>query len=264
MLAKGPDETGAAIADDLRELGFDYIELSLAQIAVLPEPDYQVLCRRVRESGIRSEACNNFFPPSLRLTGPEYDPSRIMAYARPAMERAARLGVEIIVFGSGPAKRVPTGFSMSTAWSQLVELTGQLAITAMDLGLNIAIEPLRREECNIINSAAEGLSLVRATATESVKLLVDFYHLCAEGESCKILAEAGDRICHIHLAKPEGRRFPVQADSNLYQEFFDALIDIEYEGRISVEAYSDDFRNDAAASLAFLRQAFVERKAPSY
>jgi len=256
MLAKGASETGVEIIEDLRDLGFDYIELSLAQIAALSEADYKNLGQRVQQSGIKSEACNNFFPPSLRLTGPEVDLDKIMAYAIPAMERAANLGVKIIVFGSGPAKNVPPGFSMNSAWLQLVELLRVISVPAKKLGLTVAIEPLRRQECNIVNTAAEGLSLVRSVDTEQVKLLVDFYHLSAEGESCQILKDARDQICHIHLAKPESRRFPNQTDFAIFQEFFETLKEISYQDRISIEAYSQDFRNEAASSLHFLHSSF--------
>ncbi len=256
MLAKRESETGVEIIEDLRDLGFDYIELSLAQIAALSEADYKSLGERVQKSGIKSEACNNLFPPSFRLTGPEVDLDKIMAYAIPAMERAAHLGGRIIVFGSGPAKRVPDVFSKNLAWFQLVELLREISVPAKEFGLTVAIEPLRRQECNIINTAAEGLLLVRSVCTEQVKLLVDFYHLSAEGESCQILKDARDEICHIHIAKPEGRRFPSQVDAAIFQEFFETLNEISYQHRISIEAYSKDFRNEAANSLSFLQDFF--------
>ncbi|MBV5323412.1 sugar phosphate isomerase/epimerase, partial [bacterium] len=128
------------------------------------------------------------------------------------------------------------------------------------LGLTVAIEPLRRQECNIINSAAEGLTLARAVNTAQIKLLIDFYHLKAEGESCQIIKEACDQICHVHLAKPDGRGFPALADLAIYQEFFDSLAAVEYQERISIEAYSQDYRNDAANSLSFLRNFIHDEK----
>ncbi len=257
MLAKQGNEVGVELIEDIWESGFDYVELSLANIAALAEDDYQFLRQRLKQSGIKSEACNNFFPSSIKLTGPEVDMSKIMAYVNPAMERAARLDVKIIVFGSGLAKMVPVGFSRASAQQQLVELLTRISVPAKDLGLTVAIEPLRRQECNIINSAADGLTLARAVNTAQVKLLIDFYHLKAEGESCQIIKEACDQICHVHLAKPDGRRFPALADLAIYQEFFDSLASVEYQERISIEAYSQDYRNDAANSLSFLRNFFI-------
>jgi len=176
-----------------------------------------------------------------------------MAYAVAAMRRAESLGAKVVVFGSGPSKQVPPGFAIDAARAQLIELLQALSPVARELGLTIAIEPLRRQECNIVNSAAEGLALVRSVASEEVKLLVDFYHLDAEKENPTIVREAGAEIRHIHIARPEGRAFPAPADAPLFADFFAALAAIAYDGRVSIEAYSGHLSRDAAVGLSFLR-----------
>jgi len=50
------------IVEALAEIGYDYIELSLSDLTALPEPAFASLVERVNRSGIRCEACNNFFP----------------------------------------------------------------------------------------------------------------------------------------------------------------------------------------------------------
>ncbi|MBV5323413.1 sugar phosphate isomerase/epimerase, partial [bacterium] len=130
MLARPGNEVGAELIEDLWKSGFDYVELSLAHIAALAEDDYRKLRQRLKQSGINSEACNNFFPSSIKLTGPEFDMSKIMVYVNLAMERAALLDVKIIVFGSGPAKMVPVGFSRASAQQQLVELLTRISVPA--------------------------------------------------------------------------------------------------------------------------------------
>ena len=77
----------------------------------------------MERSGIRCEACNNFFPGRIRLTGPDVDEQAIRAYYAKALERAATLGVKSIVFGSAGAKRVPEGFDMDRAYQQVVQVT---------------------------------------------------------------------------------------------------------------------------------------------
>ncbi len=119
------DPIGSAIVERLADLGFDYIELSLADLAALPEGEFARIVSRVGRSGIGCEACNNFFPPRIRLTGPEARLGEALAYAGKAIERAARLGASIIVFGSSGAKNVPAGFSKEEAWKQIVELLRQ-------------------------------------------------------------------------------------------------------------------------------------------
>lgn len=89
----------------------------------------------------------------------------------------------------------------------------------------------------------------------NVKLLIDFYHLSVENENPNIIIEAGDYLKHIHFVKVEGegRVFPKKLDEDNYRPFIDNLKKIDYKGRVSIEAYSKDFYNDALLALKFLK-----------
>jgi sugar phosphate isomerase/epimerase len=257
MVAVEPDGTGVEIIEKLKELGYDYIELSLAHISKLPEEEFEKLKDRIDTSGLRCEACNNFFPPEIRLTGDYVDADQIERYLNLVLPRAGELGVEIIVFGSGPAKKVPEGFSRERAWEQLVDLTRFISSLASKYGITIAIEPLRKEECNIINRVSEGLRLVKEVDRANVRLLVDFYHLRSEGEDPSILKECKDYLSHVHFARFKGRTFPKEIEEDeFYLPFINNLKEIGYRKRISVEAYSSDFYKDAYQSLQFLKRYF--------
>jgi sugar phosphate isomerase/epimerase len=75
--------------------------------------------------------------------------------------------VRILCFGSGGARRVPDGFSKDEAFAQLVAFGTRIAPEAKAHGITVVIEPLRRQETNIINTAAEGFALVKAVATRT-------------------------------------------------------------------------------------------------
>ena len=236
--------------------GFDYVELSTSEIAGLSDADYEQAAARVRLVGLPVPVTNLFLPAALKVTGPDVDPERQMAYVRKAFARLERLGTQIVVFGSGGARRVPDGFPKDQAFQQLVEFGRRIAPEAKARGITIAIEPLRREETNIINSAAEGLSLVTATGDPNVQLMVDFYHLASEHEDPAIIVRAREHIRHLHMANPEGRVFPRKWDEYNYAPFFAALRAIGYDTRISVEASTQDLRADAPLAIALLRRAF--------
>jgi D-psicose/D-tagatose/L-ribulose 3-epimerase len=243
---------GIGVIDDMARMGFDYIELSLAAVAALPEADFAALARRVAQSGIPCEACNNFFPPRVRLTGPEARLATALEYATGAMDRAARLGVQIIVFGSSGAKNVPAGFDMGAAWRQIADLLQALGPLAQARGITIAIEPLNRQESNIVNLAAEGLKLARQVNHPHIQLLIDYYHLMMEHEPPEIVTRAGDAVRHLHFARIEGRSFPRDADDSM-RLFFQLLRLAGYRGRCSVEAYTQNFPADAPPTLQLLR-----------
>jgi D-psicose/D-tagatose/L-ribulose 3-epimerase len=255
MIAPATDPIGIEVIETMAELGFDYIELSLAHLAALEEGLCLEVGRRVERSGLRCEACNNFFPAAVRLTGADARLDAALEYADRALDRAAALGARVVVFGSSGAKNVPAGFDHPTAWRQIVGLLRRLGPMAASRGLTIAIEPLNKLESNIVNLAAEGLRLAAEVAHPQVGLLIDYYHLAMEREDPAILVEAGPVLRHLHLARADGRRFPRELESAGMAAFFDTIRSIRYTGRCSIEAYTDDFATDARQAIAFLRAA---------
>jgi sugar phosphate isomerase/epimerase len=254
MIAPKVDGIGIESIEAMAAMGFDYIELSLAHMAALTEEEFDDLLARVARSGLRCEACNNFFPPHVRLTGPEADTEAALRYASLAMGRAAQLGVEIIVLGSSGAKNVPEGFPLADARGQFLGLLRGLAPLADENGITITVEPISRPEANFVILAAEGLALVRDVDHPRIRLLVDYFHMAGEGESPDVIREAGGTIHHAHFARPGDRVFPTRWEGR-FDPFFQALGEIGYRGRLSIEAFTDDFEVDGPRALAQIRGA---------
>lgn len=238
-----------------KRAGFDYIEVGVRTIAEMDDVAYERAKAAAREVGLPIPVANLFVPTELRLVGPEADLEKVLVYARKALARVAGLGVKTVVFGSGGARKVPDGFARERAWQQLVTFGKRVAPEAARHGITIAVEPLRREETNIINTAAEGLRYVEAVAHPSFQLMVDLYHLATEHEDAGIIVEAAPHIRHFHIANPHGRVYPLTADEFDYGPFFRALRRIGYEGGISVEGKTSNLAADGPRAVAFLRSA---------
>jgi sugar phosphate isomerase/epimerase len=236
--------------------GFDYVELSTTEVAMLSDAEFEQAASDVARLGLPTPASNLFLPATLKVTGPTINREEQRAYATKAFERVARLGVRIVVFGSGGARRVPDGFSRDEAFRQLVDFGKRIAPLARQHGITVTIEPLRREETNIINSAAEGLALVEAVDDPGFELMIDFYHLASEHEDPGIVTRARAHLRHLHMANPKGRVFPQAIEEFEYGPFFANLRAIGYDQRISVEASTQDLQADAPRAIALLRRAF--------
>ena len=261
MIAGEADGTGIEKASFLASLGYDYVELPVAEIMELDQLSFDRVVKTLKASGIPCDCCNNFFPRHFRLTGPDTDTGIIMDYVSQAMERAGKLGAKVIAFGSGPAKMVPPGFSLPVALDQLTVLLRKTAAIAESYGITIAIEPLRREECNIINTFSEGCELSDAVGEANIKVLADYFHHAANKDDVShITTLGGKRLVHVHFARPEGRRFPVEiAEDGGYMAFIGALQSVGYADRVSLEAYAGspgEEAADVAAGLAFMREHF--------
>jgi D-psicose/D-tagatose/L-ribulose 3-epimerase len=104
-----------------KAVGFDYVELGATEIAALSDQEFDAALDHVRKVGIPTPNANLFLPATLKLTGPEAAaPDVQMEYVRRTFARLNRLGVRILCFGSGGARRVPDGFPKEEAFAQLV------------------------------------------------------------------------------------------------------------------------------------------------
>ncbi len=242
----------------LARLGYDYIETGLSAVAAMPEEEFCHAAESLTGSGLRCEAMNGMLPGDLSVVGGAADLARAESYLSTAFARAEQLGAQVIVFGSGGSRRVPKGFSWARAWRQLRDYLTLADRLAGEHGLRIAIEPLRREECNILNRVGEAVELAALLDLPHVGVLGDTYHMHCEGEPLTALADAGDLLWHVHIACPEGRTYPKHGDPadrrGEYAEMFAVLKTAGYQGRVSIEAGCEHFEEDAKAGFALLKE----------
>lgn len=259
MVTKSPDVSGIDLLPDMVRLGFDYAELSLAHLCRLSDGDFYARKSEMIATGMQLEACNNFFPSDIRLTGEDTDKNRITTYLDRAIRRAEELGVQLIVFGSGPARMVPEGYSREKATDQLTDLLKLIGNYARSSGITIAIEPLRKQECNIINTYREALRLADFVNEKNIKCVLDFFHLFEEKEDLAVILEDKDKLVHVHFSDPAGRSFPKKANQAVYKDYFSNLHCAGYNNRISIEAFSVDFNKDAENALNMLREIAINQ-----
>ena len=234
------------------EAGYDYIELPVGTVkAESPDSEFDTVREQVSAGGMVPEAWNCLLPGDLKVVGPEVDNYRAERYLRTAFERIGELGGEVVVFGSGGARRIPDGFSADEAQSQVdgfVALAGQIAGAH---GITLALEPLNTKETNVVNSVREGLEYVQRADHPFVKLLADLYHIDEENEPLQNVVDAGNELVHTHTADT-GRYYP-GSGSYPHREFFEALRSIGYNDRMSVECRWNDFDSECIKALDFLR-----------
>ena len=248
--------TGLANLEGAKAAGFDYVELSTTEIANLSDAGFEEAAAKIKALALPTPAANLFIPAAIKVTGPETNPEQQMAHVKKAFTRLARLGTQVVVFGSGGARRVPDGFSKEEAFTQLVDFGRRAAEEGRAHGITITIEPLRKQETNIINTAAEGLTLVEAINHPNFQLMIDFYHLASEQEDPAIVLRAKDRLRHLHVANPQERVFPAKWEEYDYAPFFANLKKIGYDKRISVEGRTTDLAAQGPPAVALLRRAF--------
>jgi sugar phosphate isomerase/epimerase len=232
--------------------GFDYLEPAAAAVAAMSTSEFERARAQVLASGLRCRRFNSLIR-TMTVVGPEAHLDAVSTYLELAFNRCRQLGAQVVVWGSASSRNTPTGRSREQTWEEITRFLRRAGEIAQAHSLVIGVEPLRRQESNIINTGAEALRLVEEVNHRRVKMIIDYYHLRVENESPEILVRAREHIVHLHFANPNGRRWPHSGDEDSeYGRFFQLVKQTGYTGGLSIEGRGT-FEEDGTASVAFLR-----------
>ena len=256
--------TSIANAAAVKSAGGDYVEESVQGFLMpdKPESEFREKVRAAAASPLPVLACNSFLPGSLKSVGPDARPDEIVAYAGTAFRRAREIGITTVVFGSSGSRSIPDGFDRAEARRQFVGLLRRLGPVASAHGVVVAIEPLNRDECNFINTVAEGAAIVREAGHPNIRLLADIYHMLRENEGPEALVAAGPFLRHVHIAEKD-RRTPPGIGGDDFRPYLRALRRAGYAGAISIECRWDDLAAQLPAALKGLRDQIARLDAPT-
>jgi len=238
-----------------RTPGLDFIELPVAK-ALMGSPDeFEQLADLIECSSLAAPAANVFLPATIKVVGPDASKDQLSAYAAAALDRARRLGVAVLVFGSGASRMVPAGFPHQRALDQFEDAVRVVNQHASSRGLTLAVEPLHSEETNLLNSVGEAAGFLRDRRLEGVRLVADLWHMECEGEELGVLDGLGDVIAHAHVAAAE-RLAPGQAADRI-EEFLRHLQKGGYRGACSIECKWSDLASELPGAVTRVREAAV-------
>jgi len=234
----------------LKDAGFDFIEMGVFGVLKPDKPysDFVTELDRIQKSPLPCLVANCLMPGHMRITGPEVSIQSIKLHLSTVCERAEAAGIKKIVFGSGGARKCPEGFDRAKAFEQLVEFGRILGEEAAKRNVLIAVEPLNKNECNMLNSIRRTLDYVRKVNMPGFRLHADSFHWGMEDEADKDFSEAGSAICHAHIATFKSRLAPGFEESD-FTQFFKLLKKCKYDDTISIEGkwteYGGGFTIDA-------------------
>jgi sugar phosphate isomerase/epimerase len=238
--------------------GVEYVELAVSSnlTPLATDAEWEPVRKEIMALPFKAEAFNLFYPGNMRITGPDVNWELVEKYASKAIERCAKVGGQVMVIGSGGARQVPEGFSWDEAWGQLRQMFKLLGPIAGKWGVTIVSEPLRKQECNILNLVSEGVRMAREVNHPNIKTLADFYHIDELGEPLQHIIDAGPYLAHVHVA--DTGRWRPGSGSYDYPTFFKNLKKIGYDAHISMEGRwnYDKYAEEASAGIKFMREVW--------
>jgi D-psicose/D-tagatose/L-ribulose 3-epimerase len=256
------------ILERLKATGYDLVEVPVFETADVE--GYARLGARLRAVGLA--------PYAVTALGPEANIAAADAGLRAAGEArlramadcAAALGAPTL---SGPLHSAIGVFSGAgpsadeIAWS--AEVLARIAEHARPGGVRLAIEPLNRFECYLLNDLAAAAAFARRVAPDAGVLYDTFHAHIEEKDVAAAIAADVDRIALVHVSEND-RSTPGRGQVR-WRETFGALKTAGYRGPLIVEAFGlalpalsaatriwrrmfDDELVLAAEALAFMRR----------
>lgn len=238
----------------LHDAGYTFYEENLMKVAETPEEELKAFSAFADSLGMACRAMNCMFPGELPLL--TCDEKEIRRYLANALPKAKIFKPDVLILGSGKARAIPESMTREQAEHIFCERLREVILPMCEAyGFRVAIEELRREECNFLNTCGEVTRIVRRVNSPSLGLLLDYYHAVLGGDTLPAMASYGNEIFHIHMASPaNSRAFPNTADASSMKAFFVMLSEIGYDGTVSLEGRAEgDFASAVREALRVMK-----------
>lgn len=202
-------EEEAAVAEKLRELGVNCIELAPTKIWDNPTrvsvDDAQKVVEWWSGYGIEVVAFQSmlFSRPDLKLFESDESREESLRYLNDFIVLAARMGAKKMVFGS-PKNRQRGEMTSEEAFSIATEFFNRIAETAEENGVIFCIEPNAPQySCDFVTTVKEGVALVGAVSRQGFGLHLDTACMALAGDDIvQSVHEYYDLIRHFHISSP--------------------------------------------------------------
>lgn len=220
------------LADRVRELGFDVLEICVEDPATLSA---DALVQAAERAGLEISVCG-VFGPDRDLASDDVQVRRdAHRYLEHCIELAAAVGSSHVV---GP---MYSGVGVTGDRERRLERAASalptLADAAEAVGVRLALEPLNRFETDLVTTVADGVALCERIGRENVGLLLDTFHMNIEERSFAAAIElAGDRIFHVHTC--ENDRGAPGSGHVPWGEVLGALDSVGYDGQLVIESFN--------------------------
>jgi 5-keto-L-gluconate epimerase len=246
---KGDLETNLA---QIASLGYDGVELAIRDPKLI---DLDLLDGLVRRVGLSVPAIGTgqaWGEDGLSFTDPNPEVrsdaiERIMSH----IPVAAHFGAVIII---GLLRGiVKPGVEHAQAMDWLIEALRKCSNAARPHGVCLALEPINRYETTLINTAAEGLDLIKLVGADNFGLLLDTFHMnIEEADIQSSIRACSERIFHFHVA--DSNRWYPGAGHLDFKLILETLSATNYQGWVSGEFLPrPDAANAARESIKYLR-----------
>ena len=237
------------ILEKLKAMGFDGVEIPIFNLDL----DYAAWGKRLDDLGLKRTGVtvrtvdDNPISPDAAIRQKGVDLNK------KTLDCCAAAGVETIV---GPFHSALGHFSgagrTDNEWKWGLDSMRATAEYAGKVGVMLGVEPLNRFEVYFLNSQADAAEFCRQVNHPHCRMMYDTFHSNIEEKNiAKAFDAIKDMVCHIHIS--ENDRSTPGAGNIRWDENFDAIKSIGYDGWLVIEAFGLALPELAAATRIWRR-----------
>lgn len=238
----------------VKDLGCSLIDIAVPSIDGFCVPEIR---KALKETGLRailnfnmSEKANPISPDAAVRSNADNMIRRLIELA---VETGAKQISGVLSAAWGYKTNKPR---TSDEWNWSIDYMRRAAEYAKTQGdITISVEVINRYVTHFLNTAADAVQYCRDTGMDNVKVHLDTFHMNMEENGFReAIILCGEKYlgffhaCESHRGIPGTGVLP-------WKEIFRALLEINYEGGISIESFAPDFVNVASKSCVWRKFA---------
>ena len=233
------------VLEKLKQIGYDGVEVPIFD---LDRAKWKTWAKRLDDLGLERTANTVIAPEHNPVSADPKIREAAYQHMQAVVDCCAEVGSSILCGPHQVALGVFTGKGATDdEWKRSVEHLRRVAEYASDKGVTLAEEVVNRFELYHLNTLEQGIRLVDDVGHPSCKLHLDTFHAHIEEKNpATAIRHADSRIAHVHIS--ENDRGVPGSGSVAWDDTFDALHDVGYDGWLTVEAFGNFLPNLAAAT----------------
>jgi D-psicose/D-tagatose/L-ribulose 3-epimerase len=238
------DQTVEPLLAPLKQMGYDGIEVPLFNLDI----DGHGWRRRMTDHGLGCTAVTVVTASTNPISADATIRQAGVDHLRRALDCCAELGATHLVGPFHSALGEFTGAGPTTdEWERGLDTMRLVAEHAGQVGVTLALEALNRFECYFLNTSADLARFVAEVGHTNCRAMYDTFHSHIEEKSTAgAIRDVADVLCHVHIS--ENDRSTPGAGNVRWDETFNTLLAVDYDGWMTIEAFGNSLSAIAAAT----------------
>jgi D-psicose/D-tagatose/L-ribulose 3-epimerase len=257
------DEETISLFSKVKDMGFDGVELPMAHVMMISQKIIDETRNELEKLNLGCTICGGLGKGENLVDDNELIRKNGIKILKKFIDIAYDLGSNLVIgplygtFAMADIGRAKT----QEEWDRAVVYLREIADYAINKQVTLGLECINRYESYFLNTANEGLSLIRDIGKDNVKIHLDTYHMNIEEKNFyDPIINVGSSLCLLHCSEND-RGIPGSGHVN-WNEIFQALSDINYKGWLVIESFFEPMKDVPVASSVWRKLAASRDEIP--